>query len=115
MTDKAVAAVIRDTFPKHTPGALSYALNTSASGVMLCPKAQRIYDTLRPPKAKRKSRRVKNVEFRARLTPATAEAVKQKMEALGIHSKQTLVEALLLQWVKNDAAPAATVTTSDIK
>ena len=60
MTDKAVALIIRESFPKHTPGALSYALNTAQSGVMLCPKAQRIYDTLRPPKKKRVYRRVKS-------------------------------------------------------
>ena len=81
---------------------------------MLCPKAQSIYNALRPPKTKHRPKRAKSVDFHARLSPATAEAVKQKMEALGIHSKQTLVEALLLQWVKNDAAPAATVTTSEI-
>lgn len=102
MTDKAVAAVIRETFPKHTPGALSYALNTKATGVMLCPKAQSIYDALRPPKTKHRPKRAKSVDFHARLSPATAEAVKQKMEELGIHSKQTLIEALLLQWVKSD-------------
>ena len=112
MTDKAVALIIRESFPKHTPGALSYALNTAQSGVMLCPRAQRIYDTLRPPKKKRVYRRVKSVEFRARLTQETAEAVKQKMEELGIASKQTLVEALLLRWVKEKAPAAATAETN---
>lgn len=112
MTDKAVALAIRETFPKHTPGALSYALNTKTTGVMLCPKAQSIYDALRPPKKKRVCRRVKSVEFRARLTQETAEAVKQKMEAIGIASKQTLVEALLLRWVKEKAPAAATAETN---
>lgn len=114
MTDKAVALIIRESFPKHTPGALSYALNTAQSGVMLCHKAQRIYDTLRPPKTKRRPKRAKSVDFHARLSPATAEAVKQKMEEIGIHSKQTLVEALLLQWVKEKAPAAATAETDDL-
>lgn len=51
--DKEVAAVIRQTFPKHTPGVYSMAKRTYETGVMLCPEAKRIRDAVlaqRPPR-----------------------------------------------------------------
>ena len=110
-------------YPGYSAAGHSLANNPEKSGVMRVPP---LWDVLGEPsdeilkmcykryKAKKKKRvyrRVKSVEFRARLTQETAEAVKQKMEELGIASKQTLVEALLLRWVKEKAPTAATAET----
>lgn len=99
MTDKAIAALIKEAFPKHSTAAYSFAKNTKETGVMLCPQAAAIARAAGVASSPVKRTRRKCIQFRARLSPTTAAAVEAKMAKVGISSKQTLVEALLLNWI----------------
>ena len=88
---------VRAEFPKFSKPCLSLSLRTPETGVQLCPRAALLAGFRKPA-----PHRTKTVRFSARLTPDTGAAVKAKMEAEGIASTQTLIEALLLAWVRKD-------------
>ena len=123
MKDNEIAAAVAQEFPKHNKTAFSLASRPGETGVTFTPRALEIVWNVAPeeavqkglvrPQERKKQKRKKSVRFSARLTPSTAQAVKQKMARLGIESKQTLIETLLLDWIKNDAPTAVTVETPE--
>lgn len=94
----AIAAALREEFPKANKGTVSMALHTNDYGVKFCARAQEIYDTVTQRKPRR-PRRVKPIRLQCRLTESTAQRVKQALERNGIASMQTFSESLVLAWL----------------
>ena len=94
----AIAAALREEFPKANKGTVSMALHTNDYGVKFCARAQEIYDTVTQQKPRR-PRRVKPIRLQCRLTESTAQRVKQALERNGIASMQTFLETLVLAWL----------------
>lgn len=94
----AIAAALREEFPKANKGTVSMALHTNDYGVKFCTRAQEIYDTVTQRKP-RTPRRVKPIRLQCRLTESTAQRVKQALERNGIASMQTFLESLVLAWL----------------
>lgn len=94
----AIAAALREEFPKANKGTVSMALHTNDYGVKFCTRAQEIYDTVTQQKPRR-PRRVKPIRLQCRLTESTAQRVKQALERNGIASMQTFLESLVLAWL----------------
>ena len=94
----AIAAALREEFPKANKGTVSMALHTNDYGVKFCARAQEIYDTVTQQKPRR-PRRVKPIRLQCRLTESTAQRVKQALERNGIASMQTFLESLVLAWL----------------
>ena len=94
----AIAAALREEFPKANKGTVSMALHTNDYGVKFCTRAQEIYDTVTQRKP-RTPRRVKPIRLQCRLTESTAQRVKQVLERNGIASMQTFLESLVLAWL----------------
>lgn len=94
----AIAAALREEFPKANKGTVSMALHTNDYGVKFCARAQEIYDTVTQRKPRR-PRRVKPIRLQCRLTESTAQRVKQALERNGIASMQTFLESLVLSWL----------------
>ena len=91
----AIAAALREEFPKANKGTVSMALHTNDYGVKFCARAQEIYDAV----TQRKPRRPHRVKLQCRLTESTAQRVKQALERNGIASMQTFLESLVLAWL----------------
>lgn len=94
----AIAAALREEFPKANKGTVSMALHTNDYGVKFCARAQEIYDAVTQKKPRR-PRRVKPIRLQCRLTESTAQRVKQALERNGIASMQTFLETLVLAWL----------------
>lgn len=94
----AIAAALREEFPKANKGTVSMALHTNNYGVKFCARAQEIYDAVTQRKP-RTARRVKPIRLQCRLTESTAQRVKQALERNGIASMQTFLESLVLAWL----------------
>lgn len=94
----AIAAALREEFPKANKGTVSMALHTNDYGVKFCARAQEIYDAVTQRKPRR-PRRVKPIRLQCRLTESTAQRVKQALERNGIASMQTFLESLVLAWL----------------
>lgn len=75
----AIAAALREEFPKANKGTVSMALHTNDYGVKFCTRAQEIYDAVTQQKPRR-SRRAKPIRLQCRLTESTAQRVKQALE-----------------------------------
>lgn len=91
----AIAAALREEFPKANKGTVSMA---NDYGVKFCARAQEIYDAVTQRKPRR-PRRVKPIRLQCRLTESTAQRVKQALERNGIASMQTFLESLVLAWL----------------
>ncbi|WP_418589613.1 hypothetical protein [Hominenteromicrobium sp.] len=94
----AIAAALREEFPKANKGTVSMALHTNDYGVKFCTRAQEIYDAVTQQKPRR-PHRVKPIRLQCRLTESTAQRVKQALERNGIASMQTFLESLVLAWL----------------
>lgn len=94
----AIAAALREEFPKANKGTVSMALHTNDYGVKFCTRAQEIYDAVTQRKP-RTPHRVKPIRLQCRLTESTAQRVKQALERNGIASMQTFLESLVLAWL----------------
>ena len=94
----AIAAALREEFPKANKGTVSMALHTNDYGVKFCTRAQEIYDAVTQQKPRR-PRRAKPIRLQCRLTESTAQRVKQALERNGIASMQTFLETLVLAWL----------------
>lgn len=108
----AIAAALREEFPKATKGTVSMALHTNDYGVKFCTRAQEIYDAVTQQKP-RKPRRVKPIRLQCRLTESTAQRVKQALERNGIASMQTFLESLVLAWLAQSESAAGGDDTDD--
>lgn len=94
----AIAAALREEFPKANKGTVSMALHTNDYGVKFCARAQEIYDAVTQQKRHSQKRR-KTFRMQCRLAESTAERVKQALERNGIASMQTFLESLVLAWL----------------
>lgn len=101
----AIAAALREEFPKANKGTVSMALHTNDYGVKFCTRAQEIYDAVTQQKPRR-PRRVKPIRLQCRLTESTAQRVKQALERNGIASMQTFLESLVLAWLAQSESAA---------
>lgn len=101
----AIAAALREEFPKANKGTVSMALHTNDYGVKFCTRAQEIYDAVTQQKPRRQ-RRVKPIRLQCRLTESTAQRVKQALERNGIASMQTFLESLVLAWLAQSESAA---------
>lgn len=101
----AIAAALREEFPKANKGTVSMALHTNDYGVKFCTRAQEIYDAVTQRKP-RTARRVKPIRLQCRLTESTAQRVKQALERNGIASMQTFLESLVLAWLAQSESAA---------
>ena len=104
----AIAAALREEFPKANKGAVSMALHTNHTndyGVKFCTRAQEIYDAVTQQKPRR-PHRVKPIRLQCRLTESTAQRVKQALERNGIASMQTFLESLVLAWLAQSESAA---------
>lgn len=101
----AIAAALREEFPKATKGTVSMALHTNDYGVKFCARAQEIYDAVTQQKPRR-PHRVKPIRLQCRLTESTAQRVKQALERNGIASMQTFLESLVLAWLAQSESAA---------
>lgn len=101
----AIAAALREEFPKANKGAVSMALHTNDYGVKFCTRAQEIYDAVTQQKPRR-PRRAKPIRLQCRLTESTAQRVKQALERNGIASMQTFLESLVLAWLAQSESAA---------
>lgn len=108
----AIAAALREEFPKANKGTVSMALHTNDYGVKFCTRAQEIYDTVTQRKP-RTPRRVKPIRLQCRLTESTAQRVKQALERNGIASMQTFLESLVLAWLAQSESAAGGDDTDD--
>lgn len=108
----AIAAALREEFPKANKGTVSMALHTNDYGVKFCTRAQEIYDTVTQRKPRR-PRRVKPIRLQCRLTESTAQRVKQALERNGIASMQTFLESLVLAWLAQSESAAGGDDTDD--
>lgn len=101
----AIAAALREDFPKANKGTVSMALHTNDYGVKFCTRAQEIYDAVTQRKP-RTPRRVKPIRLQCRLTESTAQRVKQALDRNGIASMQTFLESLVLAWLAQSESAA---------
>ena len=101
----AIAAALREEFPKANKGTVSMALHTNDYGVKFCARAQEIYDSVTQQKRHSQKRR-KTFRMQCRLTENTAERVKQALERNGIASMQTFLESLVLAWLAQSESAA---------
>lgn len=108
----AIAAALREEFPKANKGTVSMALHTNDYGVKFCTRAQEIYDAVTQRKP-RTPRRVKPIRLQCRLTENTAQRVKQALERNGIASMQTFLESLVLAWLAQSESAAGGDYTDD--
>lgn len=108
----AIAAALREEFPKTNKGTVSMALHTNDYGVKFCTRAQEIYDAVTQRKP-RTPRRVKPIRLQCRLTESTAQRVKQALERNGIASMQTFLESLVLAWLAQSESAAGGDDTDD--
>lgn len=108
----AIAAALREEFPKANKGTVSMALHTNDYGVKFCTRAQEIYDAVTQQKP-RIPRRVKPIRLQCRLTESTAQRVKQALERNGIASMQTFLETLVLAWLAQSESAAGGDDTDD--
>lgn len=108
----AIAAALREEFPKANKGTVSMALHTNDYGVKFCTRAQEIYDAVTQRKP-RTARRVKPIRLQCRLTESTAQRVKQALERNGIASMQTFLETLVLAWLAQSESAAGGDDTDD--
>ena len=108
----AIAAALREEFPKANKGTVSMALHTNDYGVRFCTRAQEIYDAVTQRKP-RTARRVKPIRLQCRLTESTAQRVKQALERNGIASMQTFLETLVLAWLAQSESAAGGDDTDD--
>ena len=108
----AIAAALREEFPKANKGTVSMALHTNDYGVKYCTRAQEIYDAVTQRKP-RTARRVKPIRLQCRLTESTAQRVKQALERNGIASMQTFLESLVLAWLAQSESAAGGDDTDD--
>lgn len=108
----AIAAALREEFPKANKGTVSMALHTNDYGVKFCTRAQEIYDAVTQRKP-RTPRRVKPIRLQCRLTESPAQRVKQALERNGIASMQTFLESLVLAWLAQSESAAGGDDTDD--
>ena len=108
----AIAAALREEFPKANKGTVNMALHTNDYGVTFCTRAQEIYDTVTQRKP-RTPHRVKPIRLQCRLTESTAQRVKQALERNGIASMQTFLETLVLAWLAQSESAAGGDDTDD--
>lgn len=101
----AIAAALREEFPKANKSAVCMALHTADYGVKFCARAQEIYDAVTQQKRHSQKRR-KTFRMQCRLTESTAERVKQALERSGIASMQTFLESLVLAWLAQSESAA---------
>lgn len=101
--DREIAAVIRQTFPKHSKEAYSMAKRTRETGVMLCPEAKRIKEEYL---AQRKPRKPENRKFRfriyGRIPDELASRVQTRLAEEG-RTMQDLLLELLTAWIMEEA------------
>lgn len=108
----AIAAALREEFPKANKGTVSMALHTNDYGVKFCTRAQEIYDAVTQQKRHSQKRR-KTFRMQCRRAESTAERVKQALERNGIASMQTFLESLVLAWLaQNESAAGGDDTDS---
>lgn len=110
----AIAAALREEFPKANKGTVSMALHTNDYGVKFCNRAQEIYDAVTQRKP-RTPHRVKPIRLQCRLTESTAQRVKQALERNGIASMQTFLETLVLAWLAQSESAAGGDDTDDAR
>lgn len=111
MNYNEIVAALREEFPKANKATVSMALNTANYGVRFCKRAQDIFDEIAH-KTPSKPRRTKPIRIQCRLTESTAQSVKHAMERHGISSVQTLLESLVLAWLKSENAAGGVNTDS---
>jgi len=99
--DREVAAVIRQTFPKHTNGAYSMAKRTSETGVMLCPEAERIRkEFLAQAKPKKPENRRFKFRIYGRIPDELAVRIQTKLAEKKLTMQDLLLE-LLTKWMED--------------
>ena len=108
----AIAAALREEFPKANKGTVSMALHTNDYGVKFCTRAQEIYDAVTQQKRHSQKRR-KTFRMQCRLTENTAQRVKQALERCGVSSMQTFLESLVLAWLAQNESAAGGDDTDD--
>ena len=98
--DREVAAVIRQTFPKHTNGAYSMAKRTYETGVMLCPEAERIKkEYLAQVKPKKPENRRFKFRVYGRIPDELAVRIQTKLTEKKLTMQDLLLE-LLTAWME---------------
>lgn len=108
----AIAAALREEFPKANKGTVCMALHTNDYGVKFCARAQEIYDAVTQ-QTRHSQKRRKTFRMQCRLTESTAERVKQALERNGIASMQTFLESLVLAWLAQSESAAGGDDTDD--
>ena len=90
--DRDIAAVIRQTFPKHSTNAYSLAKRTPETGVMLCPEAERIKKEYL---AQAKPRKPENRRFKFRIYGRIPDELAVRVQAKLAEKKLTMQDLLL--------------------
>lgn len=109
----AIAAALREEFPKANKGTVSMALHTSDYGVKFCTRAQEIYDAVTQQKRHSQKRR-KTFRMQCRLAESTAERVKQALERNGIASMQTFLDPSFWHGSHKAKAPPVEMTPTTL-
>lgn len=99
MTRTEIIELIRVKFPKFTKQALSLALRTDETGVMLCPKAKDIYDAAMERRRQYPENRKNPFRIYGRLPEALGAKIKEKLAQKGITMQDLLLD-LLTKWVE---------------
>ena len=103
MSTREIVEAVKVEYPKFSSAALSLASRSYDTGVTFVPRAREIVEAVQratSPTRARKPFRRKSVEFKCRLAPANAQAVKNEMTRRGVVTVRDLLEALLLEWAE---------------
>lgn len=117
MTDRQIAAAIREVFPKHSNAAYSLAKNGPETGVRLTPEAQRIADGVKGVSKPHRDTHKKQHRLQVRVTKERYKTVKRLIEEDG---RFPTVNAWLDWWVyvwvaQKEKAASVAGTTEDGK
>ena len=119
MSTREIVEAVKVEYPKFSSAALSLASRSCDTGVTFVPRAREIVEAVQRatnPTRARKPFRKKSVEFKCRLAPTNAQAVKNEMTRRGVGTVQDLLEALLLEWAEwSKKEPLTAGTDSDSK
>lgn len=119
MSTREIVEAVKVEYPKFSSAALSLASRSYDTGVTFVPRAREIVEAVQRATSHTRARkpfRKKSVEFKCRLAPASAQAVKSEMTRRGVVAVQDLLEALLLEWAEwSKKEPLTAGTDSDSK
>ena len=106
MTDRQIAAAIREVFPKHSNAAYSLAKNSLETGVQLTPEAQKIADGMKGEDKPHKDTHRKQHRLQVRVTKERYETVKRLIEEDGrFPTVNAWLDWWVYVWIKNKTAP----------